>query len=573
MLNNYKKNDIEKNIINFNNNKNSLLKLIGLKSNNIPDIPLDMSDTDELLKIIKNLKYILNNLKKEINKDSKIYVNTHKYMAQFNNQDNLFWGIGLENECYLQGVSKKVLGKDIINMLGRERYSVDYTLNYKLDDIKKIMSKIYEHNKTYNISQMINAHSFDKMDRFGEHLTTYQKEPQDNIKFSGKTVLEEWFCFDEEIKNKINAKSKTETNIFFDGDTIEFITEKFYKTNSQDTVLELMELKKWFIEKFNIFKKNTKLWEELGEINYVLTHPGLNIFKSMPEKIVFFNNSTIHIHITLPTKIINNIICNKENFYNVHAKAIKLLQWFEPFFICTLGSPDILQFVYKKHFNSKNNYFAKGSMRATLSRYIGVGTYDTHTLKDGKKLTAPINNFRPNKIKWWRDMIQEKLLYNLPENDMGYDFNFAKHYQSGLEFRLLDGIPLNILKDVIDVIILICEHSYSYVNLVDIDLCSDSQSWNNIVFKSMIDGYEAVINKEEISEYIKVLKIDYSIDENELLLEDFYYIILEHLFKIYKNKDTSVIKYMTKDFNKINRWENFNKVQSIKHIESLEEVH
>ena len=56
------------------------------------------------------------------------------------------------------------------------------------------------------------------------------------------------------------------------------------------------------------------------------------------------------------------------------------------------------------------------------------------------------------------------------------------------------------------------------------------------------------------------------------MLEEFYYKVLEHLFDLYKNKETFAIKYMTKDFNKINRWTNFNKIQELEHLKSLESV-
>jgi hypothetical protein len=290
----------------------------------------------------------------------------------------------------------------------------------------------------------------------------------------------------------------------------------------------------------------------------------------MPNKIVFFNNSTIHIHLTLPTKINKGLIMNKNNFNKIHNKAIKLLQWFEPFFICTLGSPDILQYVYQKYHNDTSNYFSKGSMRATISRYIGIGTYNMKEMGGGKNITKKVENLKPTGVKWWRDMIKEKLKYNLPESDIGLDFNFAKHYQSGLEFRLLDGIPLETLKDVLDIIILICEHSYSYDKTTDILTSSVSQTWNNIVYKSIIDGYNAKITTDEITDLLRILKIDITIDKEEILLENFYYKVLEYLFELYKNKETFAIKYMTKDFDKIKRWDNFNKIQEMEHIKSLE---
>jgi hypothetical protein len=56
-------------------------------------------------------------------------------------------------------------------------------------------------------------------------------------------------------------------------------------------------------------------------------------------------------------------------------------------------------------------------------------------------------------------------------------------------------------------------------------------------------------------------------------LEDFYYRILEYLFELYsRGNETHVIKYMTKDFYKINRWENYNKKQELAHMQSLEPI-
>jgi hypothetical protein len=568
-------NIIQNKIINFNLKVKMLIDIISKKYSNIQlnieELPENEHNLEKLIDIVKNICSRLKVLKEEIN--NRNLLNTKlmqsRYEIQYNNKDDLYWGIGLENECYLQGNLKKILGKNITKMLGKERYSVDYTSNYNIEDIKNTMSQIYLNDKYYNVSQMLNSHSLDKIDRNGQHRTTYEKEPKQNPKFTGKSVMEEWFEYDPEIKEIINSKINTETNVFFDGDTIEFITEKFYKTNTENITNELKNTKKKFIDKFNDFKEKTHLWSELGKINYVLTHPGLNIFNSMPNKIVFFNNTTIHIHLTLPTKIKKSLIVDKSNFNKVHNKAIKLLQWFEPFFICTLGSPDIMQYIYEKN-NPNNNYFSKGSMRATISRYIGVGTYNMEEMGGGKNITKKVDSLRPNGVKWWRDMIKEKLQYNLPENDMGLDFNFAKHYQSGLEFRLLDGIPLENLKDVIDIIILICEHSYSYDNTIDILTCSVSQTWNNIIYKSMIDGYNANITKCEITDFLRMLKIDMFIDKEEILLEDFYYKVLEYLFELYKNKETFAIKYMTKDFNKIKRWENFNKIQESEHKKSLE---
>jgi hypothetical protein len=574
--------NIQRDIFNFNLKRKIIIEYITKNfiitdDVDIPEIHINDNNIHDINNIIQTMKINLHKLKQQLNKQLvKIPVQSisiNRYSKQYNITDNLFWGIGLENECYLQAKSKPILGKNIIPMLGRERYSVDYTRNYDITQVKNVMSYVYNSMKLYNVSQMINAHSLDKMDKFGEHKTTYETEPKLNPNFSGKTVLEEWFDYDNEIKQIINPKTKTESNIFFDGDTIEFITEQFYKTNTQTVVQELINNKRHFIDKFNDFKIKTNLWNELDRVQYLDIHPGINIFKSQPDKIVFFNNTTIHIHLTLVTEIKNGIILDKDLFIQCHSKAIRLLQWFEPFFICTLGSPDILQLVYEKYEKLGNDYFARGSQRATMSRYIGIGTYDTRTMISGKLLTESIDKLRPKKVIWWRDMIEEDLSYKLPEKEIGFDFNYGKHYQSGLEFRILDGIPLDILKDVLDVIILICEHSYNYEKQENIQSCSESQSWNNIVYKSIVYGYRAIVSKNEIEEILKMLNINMSVDENKLTLEEFFYRILEYLFEIYNRGDeTHVIKYMTTNFYKITRWENFNKKQELAHIQSLEPI-
>ena len=52
-----------------------------------------------------------------------------------------------------------------------------------------------------------------------------------------------------------------------------------------------------------------------------------------------------------------------------------------------------------------------------------------------------------------------------------------------------------------------------------------------------------------------------------MLLENFYYLLLEELFNKYHNN--KLLELMTKDFTKINRWNNFNKIQFLEHVNSL----
>jgi len=503
---------------------------------------------------IKNIKNLKNN-----NKTNKMLNNTNKYYNRYLNDDKIFWGIGIENECYLECTPIIIKGCDIINKLGRERYSLDYRRNYKIENINELINKYYNPDSDYKISQMINSHCFDKMDRNGEHKTTYEKIPKPNPKFLGKTILEEWFEHDKEMKEILDPKEKNRTNVFFDGDTIEFITDNFYKINSKLAVNELDETKTNFLNKFNQFKKDTKLWQNHDAITFVTKHPGLNAWKSQPNKIVLFNNTTYHIHITLPTEIYNGKIVDNNKFDIIHAKAIRLIQWFEPLFLATLSSPDI--------FGILSDDYTKGSMRGALSRYIGIGTYNTNTMIKNKILVAPIKDVKPNNVIWWRDMVEQKLKYILPDTEIGLDFNFSKHYQSGFEFRLLDGFPIEYLKDVIDVLLLLCVHALSFSKLDDIFIAMENQTWNNIVFETITKGYNATINKNQINELCELLNIRIIHNKSDMLLENFYYLLLEELFRKYHNN--KLLEQMTKDFTKINRWKNFNKIQFLEHVNSL----
>ena len=501
---------------------------------------------------IKNKKYL------NYNKPTKMINNTNKYYNKYLTDDIIFWGIGIENECYLQCNSIMINGSDIIKNLGRERYSIDYRLNYNIKYINDLINKYYDPDTKYKISQMINSHCIDKVDRNNEHKTTYEKIPKLNPKFLGKTILEEWFEYDKELVELLDPKDKTRTNIFFDGDTIEFITDNFYKINSKIVVNELEETKINFLNKFNKFKKDTNLWIEHDPIQYVSKHPGLNVWKSQPNKIVLFNNTTYHIHITLPTEIYNGRIINNNKFDITHAKAIRLIQWFEPLFLATLSSPDI--------FGILSDDYTKGSMRGTISRYIGVGTYNTNTMIKNKILVANIEDVKPTNVIWWRDIIKAKLKYKLPDTEIGLDFNFNKHYQSGFEFRLLDGFPIEYLKDVIDILLLICVHALSFNNLSDIKIAQENQIWNDLVVETIIKGYNAHITTKQINEICELLNIKIN-NNSDMLLENFYYLLLEELLKIYKNN--IILKQMTQDFTKINRWNNFNKVQFLNHLNSL----
>ena len=156
--------NIQHDIFNFNLKRKIIIEYITKNflitdDYDIPEIHITENNIHDINNIVQNMKTNLYKLKQQLNKQSVNIpvpgISINRYINQYNITDNIFWGIGLENECYLQGKSKPILGKDIIPMLGKERYSVDYTANYNIVQVKNIMSYVYNSINLYNVSQMI----------------------------------------------------------------------------------------------------------------------------------------------------------------------------------------------------------------------------------------------------------------------------------------------------------------------------------------------------------------------------------------------------------------------------------
>jgi hypothetical protein len=540
---------------------------------------------------------------------SYIYEYTDEiYKNQFhdlsNKMDNFFWGIGIENETYIQFEKKKKYTITYIaDNIKSDRYSPNYLKIYKNEDVNDLLKKIVNCNgyrDNYNIimhcnvTQMLNSYCFDKLDIKLNHVDDYNfinnEGNEYNENYSGKNILEEWYEYDPEISKLFGGKNKDGHNIFFDGESIEFITENFYKANIDNVVNELIEKKDYFLCKLQEFINKKNIWPNLGKIMYPIINPGFNQFQTSRDKFVLFNNSTYHIHITLPTKIhngkiinsinpvnnindINGIAKNANEFVICHHHAIKLIQWFEPFYIATLGSPDIFSAV--NEITNSNYKYPKGSMRCTLSRLIGIGTYNPKKMEMGKILTKTVDSVRPKKINnWWYDMVKKNINYDINTDQIGLDFNFNKHYQSGIEFRLFDSFPIEYLNDVIYSILLICEQSYhSYHSFHStkkkINIACENYVWNNLVYRSLVQGHNVMIYPDEKKEFINNIGFDLEINDELLtrteLLEDFCFYILEKLHNKYL-KNNLILKYFCPRAIHPPKWNNFNKIQYDEHL-------
>ena len=482
-----------------------------------------------------------------------------------------YWGIGLENETYLQFEESLVVsGQFIQEKMGRERYSIDYLKCYRAGSLEKVLARAFDSNKNYLVSQMMNSHSLEKLDIHFQHKTIQSAPPLlDNPDYAGKSILELFLEKQPfQIQSMLTQKNNPMGSIIFDGDTIEFVTKYYENRTIQESFNELKASKKIFLDKLN----ETKILP--GPLTYPQYNIGINMFMSNQKKLVLFNNGTFHFHITLPTLTEDSRIVDYTAFDQAHHKAIYLLQWFEPLFIATLGSPDIMSVISDKF--EMEEKFAGGSMRNAMSRYTGVGTYHK-SMPKGKVLTFPVEefrkllNFQKEENIWWRDRIESELYYELL-SDLGLDFNREKLYQSGYEFRSFDEFPTEYLPEVLHAIVLISEHAQ---HGEEIEWASNNLIWNNLVFKTLTQGYKTEMNEEEKNEIVRVFQLPASL-QNELKdvhrLDEFFFQILQHLHDLHNDSSEYLKAFLYKKTEDAPRWENFNEHQVEQHTKQLEEV-
>ena len=482
-----------------------------------------------------------------------------------------FWGIGLENETYLQFEESLVVsGQFIQEKMGRERYSIDYLKCYRAGSLEKVLTRAFDSNKNYLVSQMMNSHSLEKLDIHFQHKTIQSAPPLlDNPDYAGKSILELFLEKQPfQIQSMLTQKNNPMGSIIFDGDTIEFVTKYYENRTIQESFNELKASKKIFLDKLN----ETKILP--GPLTYPQYNIGINMFMSNQKKLVLFNNGTFHFHITLPTLTEDSRIVDYAAFDQAHHKAIYLLQWFEPLFIATLGSPDIMSVISDKF--EMEEKFAGGSMRNAMSRYTGVGTYHK-SMPKGKVLTFPVEefrkllNFKKEENIWWRDRIESELCYELL-SDVGLDFNREKLYQSGYEFRSFDEFPTEYLPEVLHAIVLVSEHAQ---HGEEIEWASNNVIWNNLVFKTLTQGYKTEMTEEEKNEIVRVFQLPTSV-QNELKdvnrLDDFFFKILQLLHDLHNDSSEYLKSFLYEKTEEAPRWDNFNEHQVEQHTKQLEEV-
>jgi hypothetical protein len=153
----------------------------------------------------------------------KSQLDKHLKYKNYYQENDLFFGLGIENEKYLEFENKINFNKQkFIKNRNRERYSVDYNTNYNQDIYMEIL-KYYADNIFDNqLPLLLNSHSFTHSDYQNNSITLYTKMCENNPKYLGETL------FDKLQAHCNYFKEEHQKTFVFDGDTIEIITTDFY---------------------------------------------------------------------------------------------------------------------------------------------------------------------------------------------------------------------------------------------------------------------------------------------------------------------------------------------------------
>ena len=451
-----------------------------------------------------------------------------KYKNQYA-KNTLYWGLGIENEIYLEFEHKYNINKTELldkNKRKRERYSVDYYTNYNTLELNNALQFYVDNTSESGVEEsklqlpiLLNSNSFTRTDASNNSKTLYTKLCEPNPRFIGHTLIETLQNHNTYFTDNINNKW------LFDGDTIEFNTLNFFNITLQDIVTELNVNKCEFITHINDSFTKLNIFNSYGNVKIMEKNHPFCTYMTNFKNINMFNNGTLHYNLTLPTQLNKSgKIKNMDKFIKEHSKAIKIIQWMEPFLIAIYNSPD--PFSMMKNYPN-NHKFSKASQRCAISRYIGVGTYDSSTMQTGKILLKPINEVICNDLDyWWFNEYYNNNNAYTKLNDIGVDINFNKHYNHGIELRFIDNITDNAkLFELFEFIIYLMDY------ILESDLINTFENpimnkiWNNFMLKIIVSGNECELNNSEKEMYENIFKMKIS----KTNLNDVYYEIFNKL--------------------------------------------
>lgn len=406
-----------------------------------------------------------------------------------------YWGFGIENESYIEMEGGVEVKADFLcKNRNRERYCVNYWTQYKPGTVERVLevwtSQLPQKEETLiRLPLLLNAHTFTKCDQWGEHKTTYDVIPKVNPKAACRTLLEEL----ANIRPDIFGEEAQNDWWTFDGDTVEFMTRNFYCAKMEDVLDELCLAKQRWMNGLREGLLQLPKREELlqKQPQWPRKNYGFAVFATNRCNVAIFNNGTYHINITMPTYLDKegNIV-DWKGFVRKHQNAARMFQWLSPLLVAKWGSPDVFANL-APGFQSFS--FPTGSQRLAASRYVSIGTYDTEEMPTGKQLVESAENIRFR--EWWKQMYEMPTCAYNPLDVLGFDINFHKFQNHGLEFRIFDWFPGTYLKEVCRFLIWMLDASLEWK---EVPVPQKRSEWNSVVQKCVWNGTSAILSKEEV---------------------------------------------------------------------------
>lgn len=421
----------------------------------------------------------------------------HEKYIQSYKSNEIFWGLGIENETYLQLGFTEKKARFLKTNHKRERYSVDYWTIYKDHCENRTLTNWVDslpdkEETPVKLPVLMNAHSLLSTDSYGNHKTTYEHAPKPNPAFGGKTLYEN-LC----EKAPAVFKDQKEISWTFDGDTIEFMTQNFYNTKMEDVIDELLCLKRGWLEAFNM---GIQMIERELLLHTTFKFPtknhGFALFLTNRQNLAIFNNGTYHFNLTIPSQLgVDATIQDFALFQKQHQAAAQMFQWITPLLVAKFGSPEVLASL------GSSSIFPKGSQRLCVSRFVSCGTYDTESMIPGKILQIENNT---GQHEWYDSIYDNPSIGYVRLAKIGVDINFHKHLNHGLEFRIFDEFPETEIPNLFRLLIWMCDEALSRSQ---IENPKKNTEWNNVLSRAVLEGHDASLTENECKIFSTILKL------------------------------------------------------------------
>jgi hypothetical protein len=439
-----------------------------------------------------------------------------KYEIYYQPND-LFWGLGIEHETYLEtNKLKQILPKELKEHRHPERYSIAYYDVYRAEELEKTLDDMFpvESEAKFLLPILCNSHTFLKTDRNGEHPMTLDRIPKPNPKCQ-ELILFEWM----KLENPEEFHDEFHRSFTFDGDAIQFTTQYFYKTTMQHVLQELSISEKNFTRALNSLPREGVL-KQYAPFSIMKQYYPFATYLTNLKNNAICNVGTLEINITLPTKLnVKGEIEDPERFRTQHQSFARAIQWISPLIIATYGCADPLS--ESKHYG---HLYAAGSQRVAVSRYTGLGTYDTNKMQPGIILTHKKEDIAHTE---WYDAFYAKTNYK-PLEELGMDLNFNKHERHGLEIRWLDAIPFSSLEEVLILLFHLADCSMD----LDISNPTECKQWHRMAEQCVHLGKGYQMNVSDQHELYKRLGVCH-LSKEPLMVQEVLQIVKKDLEKRY----------------------------------------